>query len=152
MLSRAGLQVEADLELVGVTAIEDKLQAGVPEAIRTLIAAGMRARARPRRPRPPLSARGPAGAPLQEWRVAHAHLLCTHGAKGVWGWDFLSSRGASVRCPCRCTSTKQRRCMPRSRLDAPRAAPAARPAARPPNLRAPGQAAHNRAARARRSG
>ncbi len=46
MLSRAGLQVEADLELVGVTAIEDKLQAGVPEAIQTLLDAGVKARAR----------------------------------------------------------------------------------------------------------
>ena len=34
--------VERDLELLGVTAIEDKLQEGVPDAIRTLIAAGIR--------------------------------------------------------------------------------------------------------------
>jgi cation transport ATPase len=39
-------EVEADLELVGVTAIEDKLQAGVPEAIQTLLDAGVKARAR----------------------------------------------------------------------------------------------------------
>ncbi len=39
-------EVEAELELVGVTAIEDKLQAGVPEAIQTLLDAGVKARAR----------------------------------------------------------------------------------------------------------
>jgi phospholipid-transporting ATPase len=37
-------EVEADLELVGVSAIEDKLQEGVPEAIQTLLDAGMRVR------------------------------------------------------------------------------------------------------------
>ncbi len=36
--------VEADLELVGVTAIEDKLQEGVPAAIQTLLDAGMKVR------------------------------------------------------------------------------------------------------------
>ena len=36
------LQVETDLELVGVTAIEDKLQDGVPAAIQTLLDAGMK--------------------------------------------------------------------------------------------------------------
>lgn len=35
-------RVERDLALVGVTAIEDKLQAGVPEAIQTLITAGIK--------------------------------------------------------------------------------------------------------------
>ncbi len=34
--------MEADLELVGVTAIEDKLQDGVPAAIQTLLDAGMK--------------------------------------------------------------------------------------------------------------
>ena len=34
--------VEADVELVGVTAIEDKLQEGVPAAIQTLLDAGMK--------------------------------------------------------------------------------------------------------------
>ena len=40
----AGLadEVERDLELVGVTAIEDKLQEGVPEAIEALLAAGVK--------------------------------------------------------------------------------------------------------------
>ena len=36
--------LENRLVLQGVTAIEDKLQEGVPEAIRTLIIAGMKAR------------------------------------------------------------------------------------------------------------
>ncbi len=36
--------VEADLELVGVSAIEDKLQEGVPAAIQTLLDAGMKVR------------------------------------------------------------------------------------------------------------
>ena len=35
-------QVERDLELVGVTAIEDKLQEGVPAAISTMLSAGIR--------------------------------------------------------------------------------------------------------------
>lgn len=35
-------EAEANLELVGVTAIEDKLQAGVPEAIHTLLQAGIK--------------------------------------------------------------------------------------------------------------
>ncbi len=35
-------RVERELTLVGVTAIEDKLQAGVPEAIQTLITAGIK--------------------------------------------------------------------------------------------------------------
>ena len=34
--------MEADLELVGVSAIEDKLQLGVPEAIQTLLDAGIK--------------------------------------------------------------------------------------------------------------
>lgn len=41
-------EIERDLDLVGITAIEDKLQTGVPKAISTLIAAGMKAR--PHRP------------------------------------------------------------------------------------------------------
>ena len=35
-------EAEAGLELVGVTAIEDKLQAGVPESIHTLLQAGIK--------------------------------------------------------------------------------------------------------------
>jgi hypothetical protein len=42
---RLRAQVERDVELVGVTAIEDKLQDGVPAAIQTLLDAGMRVRA-----------------------------------------------------------------------------------------------------------
>ena len=37
-------EAEANLELVGVTAIEDKLQLGVPESIHTLLQAGIKAR------------------------------------------------------------------------------------------------------------
>lgn len=35
-------KIERDLRLVGVTAIEDKLQQGVPEAIQLLITAGIK--------------------------------------------------------------------------------------------------------------
>ncbi len=38
-------KVETDLQLIGVTAIEDKLQDGVPEAIQTLVTAGIKVRA-----------------------------------------------------------------------------------------------------------
>ena len=41
-------EVELNLELVGVTAIEDKLQVGVPEAIHTLLQAGIKVSPRPR--------------------------------------------------------------------------------------------------------
>ena len=41
-LAAAAERVERDLELVGVTAIEDKLQEGVSEAVATLIAAGIK--------------------------------------------------------------------------------------------------------------
>ena len=41
---------ERDLELVGVTAIEDKLQEGVPQAISQLITAGIKVRPLPRLP------------------------------------------------------------------------------------------------------
>lgn len=41
-------RIERDLELVGLTAIEDKLQDGVPDTIRLLIDAGMKARSRGR--------------------------------------------------------------------------------------------------------
>lgn len=41
-LNELGLEIERDLELIGVTAIEDKLQEGVPAAIETLLDAGMR--------------------------------------------------------------------------------------------------------------
>lgn len=44
-LRQVAEEIERDLDLVGITAIEDKLQAGVPKAISTLIAAGMKARA-----------------------------------------------------------------------------------------------------------
>lgn len=37
-------KVERELQLVGVTAIEDKLQDGVPEAIQLLVTAGIKAR------------------------------------------------------------------------------------------------------------
>ena len=36
--------VERDLELTGITAIEDKLQAGVPAAIETMLMAGIKVR------------------------------------------------------------------------------------------------------------
>lgn len=39
-------EVEQDLELVGVSAIEDKLQDGVPAAIQTLLDAGIKVRVR----------------------------------------------------------------------------------------------------------
>ena len=41
-LDALGMEMEQDLELIGVTAIEDKLQDGVPAAISTLIQAGIR--------------------------------------------------------------------------------------------------------------
>lgn len=41
-IDELGLEVEQDLELIGVTAIEDKLQEGVPSAIETLLDAGIR--------------------------------------------------------------------------------------------------------------
>jgi phospholipid-transporting ATPase len=41
-LDRLGAEVETDLELIGATAIEDKLQQGVPAAIETLLDAGIR--------------------------------------------------------------------------------------------------------------
>lgn len=41
-INALGLEVEQDLELIGVTAIEDKLQDGVPAAIETLLDAGIR--------------------------------------------------------------------------------------------------------------
>lgn len=41
-INSLGLEVEQDLELIGVTAIEDKLQDGVPAAIETLLDAGIR--------------------------------------------------------------------------------------------------------------
>lgn len=41
-LDELGLEIERDLELIGVTAIEDKLQDGVPAAIETLLDAGIR--------------------------------------------------------------------------------------------------------------
>eukprot|EP00955_Chlamydomonas_euryale_P103587 365507-Chlamydomonas_euryale.AAC.4 len=41
-LARAAERLESDLELLGVTAVEDKLQDGVPEAIRALREAGIK--------------------------------------------------------------------------------------------------------------
>ena len=41
-LDALGLEIETDIELIGVTAIEDKLQQGVPAAIETLLDAGIR--------------------------------------------------------------------------------------------------------------
>lgn len=43
-LAAVAEEIEKRLQLLGCTAIEDKLQAGVPKAISTLIAAGMKAR------------------------------------------------------------------------------------------------------------
>ena len=40
-------KIERDLELVGVTAIEDKLQEGVPQAINSLITAGIKVHSPP---------------------------------------------------------------------------------------------------------
>ena len=37
-------EVEADLQLTGVTGIEDKLQDGVPATIQTLLMAGIKVR------------------------------------------------------------------------------------------------------------
>lgn len=44
-MAQLELEVERDLTLVGCTAIEDKLQEGVPAAIHTLLAAGIKVRA-----------------------------------------------------------------------------------------------------------
>ena len=41
-LAALAVEIEADLEMVGVTAIEDKLQEGVPAAIQSLLNAGMK--------------------------------------------------------------------------------------------------------------
>jgi magnesium-transporting ATPase (P-type) len=41
-IAAVAAEVERGLELVGVTAIEDKLQRGVPQAIKMLIAAGIK--------------------------------------------------------------------------------------------------------------
>ena len=41
-MDELGNEIEKDLELIGVTAIEDKLQNGVPEAIKTLLDANIR--------------------------------------------------------------------------------------------------------------
>lgn len=41
-LAALAVEIEADLEFVGVTAIEDKLQEGVPAAIQSLLDAGMK--------------------------------------------------------------------------------------------------------------
>lgn len=41
-LAALAVEIEANLEMVGVTAIEDKLQEGVPAAIQSLLDAGMK--------------------------------------------------------------------------------------------------------------
>ncbi|KAL6765132.1 hypothetical protein V8C86DRAFT_2461703 [Haematococcus lacustris] len=41
-VSAAALELEKELELVGLTAIEDRLQEGVPEALQSLLAAGIK--------------------------------------------------------------------------------------------------------------
>ena len=41
-LERAAEEVEVNMEIVGATAIEDKLQEGVPDAVATLARAGIR--------------------------------------------------------------------------------------------------------------
>ena len=45
-LAAAAEVVEKDLQLTGITAIEDKLQAGVPATIETLLMAGIKVRRR----------------------------------------------------------------------------------------------------------
>jgi hypothetical protein len=46
-IAEVAAQLEHDLDIVGVSAIEDKLQHGVPQAIKTLIAAGIKVRSLP---------------------------------------------------------------------------------------------------------
>lgn len=46
-IAESAEEVEANLELTGVTAIEDKLQDGVPATIQTLLAARIKARSLP---------------------------------------------------------------------------------------------------------
>lgn len=46
-LAEAAEEVERDLILTGITAIEDKLQDGVPAAIQTLLMAGIKVRPGP---------------------------------------------------------------------------------------------------------
>lgn len=46
-LAALAVEIEADLEMVGVTAIEDKLQEGVPAAIQSLLNAGMKVQTQP---------------------------------------------------------------------------------------------------------
>lgn len=41
-IARAAADIESDLDLVGSTAIEDKLQEGVPAAIQSLLDAGIK--------------------------------------------------------------------------------------------------------------
>ena len=48
-LAALAVEIEADLEMVGVTAIEDKLQEGVPAAIQSLLNAGMKVQTQPQR-------------------------------------------------------------------------------------------------------
>ena len=70
-------EVETELELVGVTAIEDKLQAQVPASIATLLDAGIKARL-------PVSAREDmtAGCPCDflDWRsmLLRLPVSCQH--------------------------------------------------------------------------
>ena len=44
LIAAESAKIERDLELVGVTAIEDKLQEGVPQAINSLITANIKVR------------------------------------------------------------------------------------------------------------
>ncbi len=41
-IAKAALEIESDLDLIGSTAIEDKLQEGVPAAIQSLLDAGIK--------------------------------------------------------------------------------------------------------------
>jgi len=84
------LEAEAGLELVGVTAIEDKLQDGVPESIHTLLQAGIKASPPPFPLSPPVTPSSPlrpTPPPKPGRGRAREH---THTAAG-WDHDvFLS--------------------------------------------------------------
>ena len=59
-LDKAAEIIERDMFLLGATAIEDKLQEGVPDAIHTLQMAGIKVRLPARRPNIPFSLTRPA--------------------------------------------------------------------------------------------
>jgi len=68
-LAALAVEIEADLEFVGVTAIEDKLQEGVPAAIQSLLDAGMKVSACCRLTR--------SGARISDVvSCCESHLLC----------------------------------------------------------------------------